>query len=81
MFSLGKTEFLNHGYYAYAAEFLALKKNPEKEPFYFELVTNDRALLVESLNNKGSFPLRISSANATKSTVFCRLDHIYLRNP
>ena len=81
MFSLGKTEFLSHWVLCVCRGIFGLKKNPEKEPFYFELVTNDRVLLVESLNNKGSFPLRISSANATKSTVFCRLDHIYLRNP
>ena len=28
-----------------------------------------------------SFPLQISSVNATKSVVFCRFDHIYWKNP
>ena len=30
---------------------------------------------------KWSFPLRISSVNVTKSTVYCGFDHIYWRNP
>ena len=33
------------------------------------------------LHKKRSFPLRVSSVNVTKSTVFCGFGHIYWRNP
>ena len=37
--------------------------------------------LLQTLHNKWSFPLRISSKNMTKSAVSCGFDHIYSKNP
>ena len=33
--------------------------------------------MLETLYKKRSFPLRISSANVTKSAIFCEFGHIY----
>ena len=35
----------------------------------------------DTLHKKWSFPLRISSVNASKSAVFCGFGHIYWKNP
>ena len=41
----------------------------------------ERSILSPTLHKKWSFPLRISSANMTKSAVSCRFGYTYWRNP
>ena len=45
------------------------------------IISSGLGLLQEPLHKKGSFPLRVSSVNVTKSAVSCGFDHIYWRNP
>ena len=52
-------------------------RNVNPEQHRLELEIRDGDCMVTALHEKSSFPLRISSANVTKSAVSCSFGQIY----